>query len=326
MIISRSPLRISLGGGGTDLPSYYEKHGGFLIAAAINKYVYATVMRPFTPGIFLKYSNIENVNIVSEVSHPIIREVLGEFNLRTPQIEITTLADIPSGTGLGSSGSFTTALIKALYTHYKRSIHPKELAELACKIELNKLNEPIGKQDQYISAFGGITSLTFEKDGLIKIEPLPISIKTQHDLEDNLLLFFTGISRSASSILSDQNTRTVENENTMLDNLHFTKEIGYKSSEALVTGDTIKFGQLMNDHWEFKKSRSRGMSSVRIDLIYETALKNGAIGGKLVGAGGGGFMMFYASNKDKLRLAMQKLSLEEVRFSFDFEGTKVILS
>jgi D-glycero-alpha-D-manno-heptose-7-phosphate kinase len=217
-------------------------------------------------------------------------------------------------------------LIKALYTHYKRSIHPKELAELACKIELIKLNEPIGKQDQYISAFGGITSLTFEKDGLIKIEPLPISIKTQHDLEDNLLLFFTGISRSASSILSDQNTRTIENENTMIDNLHFTKEIGYKSSEALVSGDTKKFGQLMNDHWKFKKSRSTGMSSERIDLIYETALMNGAIGGKLVGAGGGGFMMFYASNKDKLRVAMQELSLEEVRFSFDFEGTKVILS
>jgi D-glycero-alpha-D-manno-heptose-7-phosphate kinase len=326
MIISRSPLRISLGGGGTDLPSYYQNHGGFLIAAAINKYVYATVMRPFTPGIFLKYSKIENVNLISEVSHPIIREVLGEFNLRTPQVEITTLADIPSGTGLGSSGSFTTALIKALFTHYKKSIHSKELAELACKIELIKLKEPIGKQDQYISAYGGITSLTFGKNGLIKVEPLPISIRTQHDLEDNLLLFFTGISRSASSILRDQNIRTSENENNMLDNLHFTKEIGYKSSQALVTGDTIKFGELMNEQWKFKKLRSREMSSERIDFIYETALKNGAIGGKLIGAGGGGFMMFYASNKEKLRNAMQNLNLEEVRFSFDFEGTKVILS
>jgi D-glycero-alpha-D-manno-heptose-7-phosphate kinase len=326
MIITRSPLRISLGGGGTDLPSYYREHGGFLIAAAIDKYVYATVMRPFSPGIFLKYSQIENINEISEVSHPIIREVLGELNLRTPQIEITTLADIPSGTGLGSSGSFTTALIKALFTHYKKSIHSKELAELACKIEITNLKEPIGKQDQYISAYGGITALTFEKTGSIKVEPLSISIRTQHDLEDNLLLFYTGLSRSASSILVDQNIRTSKNDKKMLDNLHFTKEIGYKSCEALISGETKKFGLLMNEHWNHKKVRSSGMTNDYINLIYDTALSNGAVGGKLVGAGGGGFMMFYASDKDKLRLSMQKLNLEEVRFSFDFEGTKVILS
>ena len=326
MIITRSPLRITLGGGGTDLPSYYQEHGGFLVAASINKYVYATVMRPFTPGIFLKYSKFENVDSVTEVSHPIIREVLTELNLRSPQIEITTLADIPSGTGLGSSGSFTTALIKALFTHYKRSIHSNELAELACHIELNKLSEPIGKQDQYMSAYGGITALTFEKNGSIIVEPLPISIRTQHDLEDNLLLFYTGISRSASSILIDQNTRTNDNEETILENLHFTKEIGYKSSKALIAGDIIKFGQLMNEHWGYKKTRSSGMTNEKIDLIYETALNNGAIGGKLVGAGGGGFMMFYATDRNKLRHAMQKLKLEEVRFAFDFEGTKVILS
>jgi D-glycero-alpha-D-manno-heptose-7-phosphate kinase len=326
LIIARSPLRISLGGGGTDLPSYYEQHGGFLISAAINKYVYATVMRPFTPGIYLKYSKIENVKTISEASHPIIREVLNLLDLRTPQIEITTLADIPSGTGLGSSGSFTTALIKALFTHYKRSINAKDLAELACTIELDLLKEPVGKQDQYIAAYGGITSLTFEKNGLVKVEQLPISIQVLHDLEDNLLLFFTGITRSASSILADQDVRTSKNENKMLENLHFTKEIGYRSRLALLSGDLIQFGELMNEHWEYKKVRSPGTSNEHINQIYGTALSNGAVGGKLVGAGGGGFMMFYSTDKEKLRQSMRKLNLEEVRFSFDFEGTKVILT
>ena len=326
MIIARSPLRITLGGGGTDLPSYFEKNGGYLIAAAINKYVYATVMRPFTPGIFLKYSRIEQIEKISEIQHPIIREVLNELNLRTPQREITTLADIPSGTGLGSSGSFTTALIKALFTHYKRSIDPKELAELACKIEISKLNEPIGKQDQYIASCGGITQLYFKKDGTVKVEQLPISIKTQHDLEDNLLLFFTGVSRSASLILRDQNSRSLKNEKEMIENLDFIKKIGYKCKDALVLGNMVEFGNLMNEHWEYKKLRSKGISDAQIDKIYSSALKNGALGGKIVGAGGGGFLLFYASDKEKLRAYMQDLKLEEVRFNFDFEGTKVIMS
>jgi len=197
MIIARSPLRISLGGGGTDVPSYYQEHDGFLLAAAIDRYVYVTVMRPFTQGIYLKYSEIEQVKSVAEVKHPIMREVLAELKLKTPQIEITTLADIPSGTGLGSSGSFTTALIKALYAHYRKNIHPAQLADLACRIEIENLGEPIGKQDQYIAAYGGITEFNFLKDGSVTSAPLNLSVQTVHDLEDNLLLFFTGISRSA---------------------------------------------------------------------------------------------------------------------------------
>lgn len=326
MIIARSPLRISFGGGGTDLPSYYREHGGFLLAAAIDKYVYATVMRPFAPGIYLKYSNLEHVDLVKDVQHPIIREALDELHLRTPQVEITTLADIPSGTGLGSSGSFTTALLKALYSHYRKNMHPKELAELACKIELEKLGEPVGKQDQYIAAFGGITAFTFNPDGTVLSEPLAISTDTLHNLEDNLLLFFTGISRSASAILSDQDVKSKANNNVMLDNLHFTKELGFRSRDALLAGDMAGFGQLMHEHWVHKKERSQGMSNEFINNAYENALKNGAVGGKLVGAGGGGFLLFYSSDKDKLRNAMSKLNLEEVRFKFDFEGTKVILS
>jgi len=326
MIIARSPLRISLGGGGTDVPSYYEEHEGFLLAAAIDRYVYVTVMRPFTEGIFLKYSEIEQVRGVADVKHPIIREVLDELELKTPQIEITTLADIPSGTGLGSSGSFTTALVKALYAHYRKNIHPAQLAEMACKIEIEKLGEPIGKQDQYIAAYGGISEFTFHKDGSVSSALLNLSVQTVHDLEDNLLLFFTGISRSAGSILKDQVDKSKAKDSKMVENLHFTKELGLRSKAALVHGDTKKFGELMHEHWEHKKSRSIGMTSDFIDSAYSQAIESGAVGGKLVGAGGGGFLMFYANDKEKLRMKMSELGLEEVRFQFDFEGTKVILS
>lgn len=326
MIITRSPLRISLGGGGTDVPSYYQEYEGFLLAAAIDRYVYVTVMRPFTEGIYLKYSEIEHVAQVANIKHPIIREVLAEFELKTPQVEITTLADIPSGTGLGSSGSFTTALIKALYAHYRKNIHPEQLAELACKIEIEKLGEPIGKQDQYIAAYGGITEFNFHKDGSVSSAPLNLSVRTIHDLEDNLLLFFTGISRSAGSILKDQVDKSKAKDSKMVENLHFTKDLGLRSKAALVQGDTKKFGELMHEHWEHKKSRSTGMTSDFIDDAYSRAMRAGAVGGKLVGAGGGGFLMFYADDKEKLRKKMTELGLEEVRFQFDFEGTKVILS
>jgi len=326
MIIVRSPLRISLGGGGTDLPSYYRDHEGFLIAGAIDRYVYVTVMRPFTPGIFLKYSQLEHVDTVDEVRHPIIREAIKQLDFKTPQLEITTLADIPAGTGLGSSGSFTTALLKALYAHRKRLIHPEELAELACHIEIDRLGEPIGKQDQYIAAFGGVTCFTFHKDDTVEARPLAMSVDTMHDLEDNLMLFFTGFSRSAGSILKDQNTRTKQSDGEMLSNLHFVKELGYRSKEALEGGNAMEFGRLMHAHWEHKKRRSGGMSNPQIDDWYELGMKNGAVGGKLVGAGGGGFLMFYAEDRNTLRKAMTHAGLEEVRFNFDFEGTKAVLA
>lgn len=326
MITARSPLRISLGGGGTDLSSYYREHEGFLIAGAIDKYVYASVMRPFTEGIFLKYSQLERVDQVAEIQHPIIREALQLLDFKTPQIEITTLADIPAGTGLGSSGSFTTALLKALYTHRKRHLHQEELAKLACHIEIDRLKEPIGKQDQYIAAFGGITCFTFHKNDQVSVAPLAIGMQTLYDLEDNLLLFFTGFSRSASVILKDQNVRSQKNDPEMLNHLHYVKEIGLRSKDALEKGNTTLFGELMHEHWEHKKRRSNGMSNSQIDEWYEYAMKNGAIGGKLVGAGGGGFLMFMAHDRNQLRRAMSAAGLEEVRFHFDFEGTKVVLS
>jgi D-glycero-alpha-D-manno-heptose-7-phosphate kinase len=326
MIITRSPLRITLGGGGTDLASYYTEHEGFLIAAAIDKYVYVTVMRPFKPGIYLKYSALEHVDAVDEVKHPIIREALRLENLALPQIEITTLADIPSGTGLGSSGSFATALLQALHTHRRKGADARELAEAACGIEIDRLREPIGKQDQYIAAFGGITCLTFHQNHAVTVEPLQISTSTLYDLEDNLLLFFSGFNRAAGSILGDQHARSQDGDAEMRRNLDTVKSIAFRSKDALESGDVVRFGELMHEHWENKKRRSGLISNPQIDQWYSLAMRNGAVGGKLVGAGGGGFLMFYAADRARLRQAMAQAGLEEVRFRFDFEGTKVVLS
>jgi D-glycero-alpha-D-manno-heptose-7-phosphate kinase len=324
MIIVRSPLRITLGGGGTDLPSYYREHEGFLIAAAIDKFVYVTVIKPFAPGIYLKYSKIEHVEKIDEVQHPIVRESLKQFDFGIPQIEITTLADIPAGTGLGSSGSFTTALLRALHAHSRSLIHPRELAEQACHIEIDQLNEPIGKQDQYIAAFGGITCFDFRRDDTVEARPLALSDDARHGLEDNLLLFFTGFSRSASAILLDQKSRTQSHDAAMIENLHYVKKLGLRSKTALESGDLTGWGKLMHEHWEVKRKRSGGMSNAQIDAWYDLAMANGAVGGKLIGAGGGGFLMFYAQDKMRLRHAMHEAGLTEVRFHFDFEGTKVV--
>jgi D-glycero-alpha-D-manno-heptose-7-phosphate kinase len=324
MIIVRSPLRITLGGGGTDLRSYYQDHEGFLVAAAIDKFVYVTVIKPFVSGIYLKYSKIEHVEMIDEVQHPIVRESLKQFDFGPAQIEITTLADIPAGTGLGSSGSFTTALLRALHAHGKGIIHPRELAEQACHIEIDQLGEPIGKQDQYIAAFGGITCFTFRRDGKVDAVPLAIGEETRHELEDNLLLFFTGFSRSASTILKDQDQRTARQDPAMIENLHYVKDLGLRSKKALERGDLGGFGRLMHEHWENKRKRSGGMSNPQIDTWYDLAMANGAVGGKLIGAGGGGFLMFYADDKARLRYAMGKAGLTEVRFHFDFEGTKIV--
>lgn len=326
MILTRSPLRISLGGGGTDLPSYSSLNGGFVISAAINKYVYVAVNRPFAPGISLKYSSIENPKSVDDIAHPIIREALKIFNLRTPQIEISTVADIPSGTGLGSSGSFTTALLKALYTHYKTPIHANKVAQIACEIELDKLKEPIGKQDQYIASYGGIAGMFFSADGTVNVDPLRISPGTIFDLEDNLLLFFTGKIRSASSMLLDQHTKSINHDTKMKENLDQIKEIGIHIGAALEGNNPRLFGSLMDEHWNLKRNRTSGMTNDDIDDWYGIGRANGALGGKLVGAGGGGFLMFYAEDAQSLRKAMSKIGLEELRFKFDFEGTKVVLS
>ena len=327
MIIARSPLRISLGGGGTDLPSYYERFGGFLITAAIDKYVYITLHETFVPEFIIKYSKLERVAKVDEIEHPIIREAFRMVGIEGGYLELTSMADIPAGTGLGSSGSFTTALLKALHAYKKNLVPNTEIAAQACEIEINRLKEPVGKQDQYIAALGGITCFDFHKDGRVEARPAKVSEETRYNLEDNLVIFFTGYSRSAGSILKDQNEKSKQDDQAMLENLHQTKQIGYESQSALESGDLRKFALLMDEHWQRKRARSGGMSNPKINEWYDSAKKNGALGGKLIGAGGGGFLMFYVEeDKSKLRHAMRQAGLKEVRFRFDFEGTKQMIS
>jgi len=325
MIITRSPLRISLGGGGTDLPSYYREHSGFVISAAIDKFVYITLHDTFEPEYLIKYSKTEQVQSVDEIQHPIVREALKMVPVAAPYLEVVSMSDIPAGTGLGSSSSFTVALLRALHTHNKEFIPRQELAEQACRIEIDLLREPIGRQDQYISAFGGVTAFTFHPEGLPSVQPMQLDAETLYNLEDNLLLFFTGFTRSASSILSEQDTRTRGGDGGMIDHLHQIKRYGYESKAALESGNLHRFAAIMHEHWELKKQRSGAMTNPRIDECYELARRNGALGGKLIGAGGGGFLMFYTEDKTRLRRVMrEEAKLREVRMRFDFEGAAVV--
>ena len=324
MIIVRSPLRITLGGGGTDLPSYYRTHGGFLIAAAIDRYVYITVHKMFQSGFIVKYSQLESVRRREDIRHPIVREALALTGV-DDKVEITSLADIPAGTGLGSSGSFTTALLQALHAHQRSIVSTRELAEQACHIEIDRLGEPIGKQDQFIAAYGGVTCFRFHKDDKVDVWPAAFSAETLTNLEEGLTMFFTGMSRSASAILKGQDDKSKAMDPAMVDNLHYVKDLGQRSLSALEAGDLHTFGKLMDEHWQHKKKRSAAISTSEIDQWYEIALRNGALGGKLVGAGGGGFLLLYAEDKKRLRHAMRDVGLEEVRVRFDFEGTKTLV-
>jgi D-glycero-alpha-D-manno-heptose-7-phosphate kinase len=324
MIIVRSPLRITLGGGGTDLPSYYREHEGFLVAAAIDRYVYITIHQTFQSGFIIKYSLLERVERREDIHHPIVREALGLTGV-TDKVEITSMADIPAGTGLGSSGSFTTALLRALHVHQKTIISTQDLAEQACHIEIERLHEPIGKQDQFIAAYGGVTCFRFNKNDTVDVWPATVSAETLYNLEDGLVMFFTGMSRSASAILKDQDDRSKSKDSAIIDNLHYVKDLGLRSLEALETGNLRKFGALMDEHWQHKKKRSGAMSNPEIDKWYELAMRNGALGGKLIGAGGGGFLLFYTEDKKPVRHALREAGLEEVRFRFDFEGTKTLV-
>ena len=324
MIITRSPLRISLGGGGTDLPSYYEKFGGFLIAAAIDKYVYITLHQTFIADLIVKYSSMERVATVDELKHPLVREAMRLVGVTETNLEITSMADIPSGTGLGSSGSFTTALLRALHALKKNFVPQRELAEQACHVEIDRLGEPVGKQDQYIAAFGGVNCFHFHAGGGVDVEPLGLSEETLHTLHDNLALFFTGYTRSASGILKEQDTRSRENDASMIDQLHYVKQLGMDSRCAFERGDLRSFAEIMHVHWEHKRARSASMSNPQVDEWYDLARRNGALGGKLVGAGGGGFLMLYTEDKTRLRHAMLHAGMREVRFNFDFEGTTVV--
>src|ERR1022692_2206658 len=323
MIITRAPLRITLGGGGTDLPSYYEQFGGFVLSAAISKYIFISVNRTFTPDYFLKYSALERVERPDRIEHPIVREVLLAHDIG-PSVEIVSMADIPSGTGLGSAGAFTVGLLHAVYAFRRDHVTAGDLADEACAIEIDRLCRAVGKQDQYVAAFGGVKCFDFKPDGQVAVSPLAMSTDTLHDLEEHLLMFFTGYSRDADMVLVEQKVRSEGGDTQMIDNLHFVKELGLRSKAALEQGDTEGFAVLMHEHWEHKKKRSASMSNSSIDRWYQLGRDSGALGGKLVGAGAGGFLLFYTCDQRALRQAMAAEGLTEVRFTFDHDGSTVL--
>lgn len=326
MIVTRTPIRIPLGGGGTDLPSYYTQYGGFLISAAIDKYIYITVNKRFEKSIRVSYSSTEIADSVDDIKHPIVREALRLLKIDSG-IEITSIADVPSNTGLGSSSSFTVGLLNALHTYKNEKVNAKDLAEEACYIEIELLKEPIGKQDQYAAAFGGIICLEIDRLGSVKTIPLKLSEDSLDQLESNTLLFYTGIKRSASEVLGSQNKNASLNQEKVIQGMHQIKKIGLEIKEAFEKEDLETFGKLLDQHWQTKKTLSEKMTQDRIDQWYEIAKKNGALGGKLMGAGGGGFFMFYCNNgKNGFRKIMEQEELKEMRFRLDFEGSKVLVN
>jgi len=321
IITTRAPLRLSLGGGGTDLPSYYREHEGFLVAGAIDKYVYMMAHTVFQKRYRMKYSEFEEVDEATQIKHPLLREAIVR-HWRGAPLEIASVADVPAGTGMGSSGAFTVALLKALALARRVSVTPQTLAEQACEIEIDILGEPVGKQDQYVAAHGGICTYTFHKDDSVTVEPLELSEQTLGELRNNLLLFYTGAARSASDILADQVARTSDGDENMLENLHLIKEMGYRSAALLRSGDLFAYAELMHEHWQVKRLRSPGMTDENIDNLYTLARRSGVIGGKLVGAGGGGFLLVYARRPDDTREAMAAAGVSELVFDFDSQGAR----
>ena len=329
MILSRAPTRITLGGGGTDLKSYYSKNGGFLIAGAINKYCNILVNSRFHDSICLSYSKMETKDRVADIEHSIFRAAF-ELTGIEKSIEVHSICDIPTGCGLGTSSSFTVALLNALHAYKREFVTLKQLAEEACQVEIDILGEPIGKQDQYMAALGGLTCLTFDKNGEVLVEPLRIPSQVLDQLERNTVLFYTDKQRSASQILSEQDEKCKQDDSEMIANLNQIKEVGLETRRYLERGHVDMLGELLHVHWEIKKKRSQKMSDPFIDECYEVARRNGATGGKLVGAGGGGFFMFYCKNynhaRPKLIEAMQKMGLKWERFSFDLDGAKILVN
>jgi len=327
MIVTRTPTRIPLGGGGTDIRSYASRYGGFLISAAIDRYMYITVNKRFEDSIRVSYSKTEIADSVDDIEHPIVRETLRFLGLEA-SLEIVSVADVPANTGLGSSGAFTVGLLNALHTFKRENVSQETLAEEASTILMDVLGEPIGVHDQYLAALGGITCLVIGQDGTVQASPLARSDGIVEELEASLLLFYTGVKRSASDVLADESRAISHSLDGVTAALDTVKQIGYQVKEALETGNLRRFGELLDHHWQSKKRLSTKVSSAGIDRWYELAKRNGALGGKIMGAGGGGFFMFYCENHSKacLRKAMAAQGLREMRFAIDFEGSKVLVN
>jgi D-glycero-alpha-D-manno-heptose-7-phosphate kinase len=327
MILARAPLRIPLGGWGTDLPSYYSQFCGFILSAAINKYVYIYVNRPSADDLLrLKYSKYEETDRVENIVHDLVRPTLKLLRLESG-LEIMSAADLPAGTGMGSSGSYLVAVLTALHAFKRERIPIQALAEEACHIEIDLAEHPVGKHDPYMAAFGGITCLDIQQDGKVHLSPLDIGIDVVEELRSSLSLFYTGKTRSSTEVLSEQKRDTEQGNSNVVESLHTTKKIGLEIRDALQKGNLTRFGELLDQHWQNKKRRSNKISDSRLDKLYEVAKQNGALGGKIMGAGGGGFFMFYCPNGQKARLreAMKSQGLREMAFDFDYEGAKVLV-
>jgi D-glycero-alpha-D-manno-heptose-7-phosphate kinase len=325
LIISRAPVRFSLGGGGTDIPAYYEQFGGYLVASAIDKYIYVSANKRFYDDIRLSYSKTEIVDHVDKIEHRIFREALRMTGV-SRGIELTSVADVPANSGLGSSSSFTVALLNALHTYKRDFCSSRDLAEQACTLEMERLGEPIGKQDQYIAAFGGVTSFTFEPGGAVHVEPVPVADTVLDDLQNNLCIIYSGVERAASVVLSEQGERVRALDEGTVQRMHRIKALGYDVYKLLVSGNIDAYGELLHEHWTNKRKLASKMTDPVIDEHYEAARKAGAIGGKLMGAGGGGFFMFYTRPADKRRVieAMLARGLRQLRFRFDVDGARIV--
>jgi D-glycero-alpha-D-manno-heptose-7-phosphate kinase len=323
--MTRTPLRISFGGGGTDLPSYYREFGGFVLSGAINKYVYITINKSFLPGYLLRYAKNEHAEKYEDVHHPLLRETLVLHEAPCP-LEIVSIADVPAGTGLGSSGAFLVGLIHALYAYERKRVTAEMLAQEAVEIEMNRLNEPVGKQDQYVAAYGGLLCQEYRPDDSVNVTVLRISETALRELRDSLMLFFVGQTREASVLLDDQRKRSEQHDKTMLEGLHFVKQLGQEIRSVLEAGAVHDFGRLMHEHWLRKRDRSIGMTNDRVDGLYEVARnRGGATGGKLVGAGGSGFLLLHTTDRKRLRSAMADADASEMEFNFDFDGSVVMM-
>ena len=325
MIVSRAPVRFSLGGGGTDLPSYYREHGGYVVTAAINRYVHVMANQRFHDDVRLAYSQTEVVPSAHEVRHPIFREALLFLGIERG-IELASIADVPSNTGLGSSGSFTVALLNALHAYRRDFVSCSQLAEEACEIEMNRLGEPVGKQDQYIAAFGNVTALTIERDGTVHVEPVPVREEVLDELQNNLLAFYSGVERASIRVLAEQQQKIDAGASDTLAHMHRIGAIGREVYDLLVSGQTDAYGELLHDHWTRKRALTTTMTNPTFDAHYEAAREAGALGGKLMGAGGGGFFLFYVRPADKRRVyeALIARGLRPLRFRFDHDGARIV--
>jgi D-glycero-alpha-D-manno-heptose-7-phosphate kinase len=325
MIVSRAPVRFSLGGGGTDLPSYAREHGGFVVAAAVDKFVYVCVARRFQNNIRLAYSESEIVDSAEQIKHRIFKAALGMTDIERG-VELHSLADVPANTGLGSSSSFTVALLNGLHAFKREFVPAEQLAREACELEIDKLKEPIGKQDQYIAAYGGISALTFHPGGPVEVERLPLRDEVIDDLEANLIIYYSGVERSASAVLKEQAKTIVENRDAAVQRMHRIKELGHETKRILLAGDIDRYGEMLHEHWTNKRKLASNMADSSIDEHYDAARKAGAIGGKLMGAGGGGFFMFYVRAADRRRVhdALAARGLRPMRFRFDFDGARIM--